>query len=189
VTSRPTCPQCERPASHCLCRFRVDIDNAVEVLILQHPLEQRQSKGSARLLQLCLRHCHMVVGECFDEALFDERDGRTPWLLYPAPPGQAAPTTWPAAQSTRLVVLDATWRHSRKLLLLNPRLLALPRLSLVEPPASRYGVMRKAHADGQLSTLEATALALQRLEGHAERYAPLALAFEGFIAQQTAWRG
>jgi len=187
MTARPTCPRCERPTSHCICRWRVDIDNTVEVLILQHPLEQRQAKGSARLLQLCLRRCRVAVGERFDEALFDERDGQMPWLLYPAAPGLPVPPR-PAQQPTRLVVLDGTWRHSRKLLHLNPRLLQLPRLPLVEPPASRYGVLRKAQADGQLSTLEATALALQQLEDNPERYAPLAPAFEGFVAQQTAWR-
>ena len=62
------------------------------------------------------------------------------------------------------MVLDATWRKSRKMLYLNPGLQALPRLALQgDLPASRYGALRKAHAPGQLSTLEAAACALQRL--------------------------
>jgi DTW domain-containing protein YfiP len=55
----------------------------------------------------------------------------------------------------QLVVLDGTWRKSRKMLHLNPLLRRLPRLSLEDVPASNY-LIRKAHKVGQLSTLEAT---------------------------------
>jgi DTW domain-containing protein YfiP len=52
-------------------------------------------------------------------------------------------------------------------------------------PASHYRI-RKAHAPDQLSTLEATAYALMRLDGSEARYAPLIDAFDGFVAQQAA---
>ena len=86
----------------------------------------------------------------------------------------------------RLVVLDATWRKSRKMLHLNPLLRRLPRLSLDEAPASNY-LIRKAHKPGQLSTLEATCAALAQLEGDAGRYQTLLKAFDGFVAQQLAF--
>lgn len=38
----------------------------MEVLILQHPLEVGDAKGSARLLQLCLLNSRMTTGEVFD---------------------------------------------------------------------------------------------------------------------------
>ena len=63
----------------------------------------------------------------------------------------------------RLVLLDGTWRKSRKMLWANPLLQALPRLALHHVPASRYAI-RKAHAPHQLSTLEATQQALRHLE-------------------------
>ena len=50
-------------------------------------------------------------------------------------------------------------------------------------PAGRYTI-RKAHAPGQLSTLEATCAALAQLEGDAARWQPLLAAFDGFVAQQ-----
>jgi DTW domain-containing protein len=88
-----------------------------------------------------------------------------------------------------LVVLDATWRKSRKLLHCNPLLGTLPRLSLQAPPPSLYASLRKAQQpQHQRSTLEATALALQQLEDDAARYQPLLAAFEGFVAAQHLTR-
>ncbi|MBP6720332.1 MAG: DTW domain-containing protein, partial [Rhodoferax sp.] len=79
-----------------------------------------------------------------------------------------------------LVVLDGTWRKSRKMLHQNPLLQQLPRLALHDLPASHYHV-RQAHRPDQRSTLEATCAALAQLEGDAERFAPLLAAFDGFV--------
>lgn len=87
----------------------------------------------------------------------------------------------------RLIVLDGTWRKSRKILYLNPLLQQLPRLSLRDMPASHYRI-RRAQAPDQLSTLEATCAALAQLEGDAEKFQPLLAAFDGFVAQQLAYR-
>ena len=84
------------------------------------------------------------------------------------------------------MVLDGTWRKSRKMLHQNPLLQQLPRLPLRELPASRYRI-RTAHQPHQLSPLEATCAALAQLEG-AESLAPLLAAFDGFVAQQAAWQ-
>ena len=80
------------------------------------------------------------------------------------------------------MVLDATWRKSRKMLHLSPGLQRLPRLTLDDVPASRYAI-RKAHKPGQLSTLEATCAALAQLEGDAARWQPLLHAFDGLVAR------
>jgi DTW domain-containing protein YfiP len=85
-------------------------------------------------------------------------------------------------RSPRRVVLDATWRKSRKMLHLNPLLQALPRWSLQQVPEARYAI-RKAHAPGQLSTLEATCAALGQLEGQPERWGALLGAFDAFVAR------
>lgn len=101
-----------------------------------------------------------------------------------APP--ALPPHWldnPA--SLRIVVIDGTWRKSRKMLYLNPLLQQLPRLPLTDLPASRYGTLRKAHAAHQLSTLEATCAALAQVERNTARYAPVLAALHGWLAQQA----
>lgn len=189
---RPTCPQCARPLRTCLCPWVTPVDNGVEVLILQHLLEVGQAKGSAVLLQRSLRNSRLSTGEQFDAAELDtllHAGGRTSVLLYPDEPGMVQAVDKPAvpaeAGRLRLVVLDGTWRKSRKLLHLNPALQRLPRLALTEPPPSQYTI-RKAHRPDQLSTLEATCLALAQLESAPERYAPLLTAFSGFIGHLAA---
>ena len=184
---RPTCPQCARPLRTCLCRWITPVDNRVEVLILQHPLEVGQAKGSAVLLQRSLGNSQLSTGEQFDATALEtllHAGSRTSVLLYPDEPGVAQavdnPLTPPAGERLRLVVLDGTWRKSRKLLHLNPALQRLPRLALVAPPPSQYTI-RKAHRPDQLSTLEATCLALAQLEQAPERYAPLLSAFGEFV--------
>lgn len=170
----------------------------IELLILQHPLEVHQAKGSARLLHLSMPGSRMVCGETFDQeelrALLYE--GAAPLLLYPQetagggrplalPPVPAAEVNLPV----RMVVLDATWRKSRKMLYQNQLLQQLPRLALDQMPASRY-LIRKAHKPDQLSTLEAGVYAMMRLEqGQSEKYQALLAAFSGFVAQQAGYAG
>lgn len=205
---RLQCAACLRPQRACLCAWVTPVAHEVEVLILQHPLEVDHPKGSARLLHLSLPFSRLLTGEVFaDPALLAapfEAAGavagtpRHNLLLYPdmpqdqalgipAPP--AVPTGWLREPARlRLIVLDGTWRKSRKMLYLSPLLQALPRLSLQDPAASSYRI-RKAHRPDQLSTLEATCAALAQLEGSADRFQPLLAAFDSFVTQQMGWSG
>jgi DTW domain-containing protein YfiP len=187
---RPICTTCLRAASACICHWITPVQPQASLLILQHPLEVGNAKNSARLLHLSVTGSAMVVGETFDPvalASLLHADGRTPVLLYPDTPGEPAPPLLklPAPQ-LRLVVLDATWRKSRKMLYLNPALQGLPRLALDDVAPSNYRI-RKAHAAHQLSSLEAAAQALGRLEEEGRRFEKLLDAFEGFVTQQAAW--
>ncbi len=187
------------------------MQHQVEVLILQHPLEVGNAKGSARLLHLSLPGSQLLTGEVFaDQALLgvtsqpqiEVPHARHTLLLYPDTPNDtltdkaltlAAPPLLPPGwlrdpSHLRLIVLDGTWRKSRKMLYLNPLLQRLPRLSLQDVPASNYRI-RKAHRPDQLSTLEATCAALMQLEGSVERFQPLLTAFDGFVNQQWGYLG
>lgn len=169
----------------------------VEVLILQHPLESDHPKGSARLLHLSLLSSRMLTGEVFELADLQPTDGtRQCVLLYPALPTDRT-TGWPVPPAPMpgllqdpsrlcLVVLDGTWRKSRRMLHLNPALQQLARLSLQDLPASNYRI-RRAHRPDQLSTLESVCAALAQLEGDKEKFQPLLNAFDGFVAQQMAF--
>jgi DTW domain-containing protein YfiP len=193
---RPMCATCLRPAATCVCHWVAPVLGDVEVLILQHPMEVANAKGSARLLHLCLPGSRIEIGERFEDAALREilgREGREPVLLYPDTPGDRSLGISPpppysanlAPRQVQLVVLDATWRKSRKMLYLNPALQSLPRLPLRDTPPSHY-LIRKAHAPDQLSTLEATCYALAQLEDNERRYDRVIAAFDGFIAQQQA---
>jgi DTW domain-containing protein YfiP len=189
LAPRSQCTACLRPLGACICRWVAPTAHAVEVVVLQHPLEAHHAKGSARLLHLSLAHCRLVVGEAFAVPVWPA-DGKHTLLLYPdslqdtapdlrAPP--PLPPEWPQAPSRlRLVVLDGTWRKSRKMLYQSPPLQQLPRLALRNLPPSHYRI-RKAHGPDQLSTLEATCYALCQLEGDAARFQPLLNAFDGFV--------
>ncbi len=225
-SGRPTCAACQRPLNTCLCHWVRPTHNTAELLVLMHPLEQHQAKGSVPLLRQSLARCQCEVGEAFDpatlQAWLTAPTAAGPvhcWLLYPDEPGsvagvalQRAPgrallpspgepansATPPEAQASRiaqpkpalhrLVLLDGTWRKTRKMLHLNPLLLALPRWPLANPPPPRYSI-RRAQRPEQRSSLEAACLALGALEGDTTRYAPLLQAFEGWVAEQAARAG
>lgn len=188
---RAACLRCLRPRATCLCALVRPTAHRSDVLVLQHPQEQRQAKNSVTLLRLSLAHCEVVVGERFAPAALQallHRPGRHTLLLYPDVP--AAPAR-PVAQATagetlRLVVLDATWRKSLRMLLEHPALAALPRLSLHAPAPTRYRAIRAARRADQVSTLEATVQALSVLEGPSFDAAPLLDAFGCFVAGMAA---
>ena len=177
---RAVCPRCERPARTCLCAtLPAPVAVGTELLILQHPAEAGHAKNTTAFLRLGLAPAaRLLRGEAFDPALA----GPGTALLYP---GESEPVD-PAGVS-RLILLDGSWRQSRKLLAANPWLAALPRLALLPQPG-RYAI-RRAHRAGQVSTLEAGLHALALLEGGPERFTPLWAAFDEFIRKGLSQRG
>ena len=136
------------------------------------------------------------MGEAFDNMQLHALvpNGNYALLLYPPTPhcvptqldARRLPPIAPASQIT-LIVLDATWRKSRKMLHSSPGLQRLPRLALRDLPPSGYTV-RKAHKEGQRSTLEATCAALTQLEGDGAKFNRLLHTFSMFVVQQLALR-
>jgi len=185
---RALCGRCDLPVRTCVCAFVARVRNEVDVLVLQHPDEAGQAKGTARLLRLGLARCRVLVGEAFDPAaLLALLDGdvSASALLYPADTVRGTPTPLPAASPRRLVVLDGTWRKSLRMLHANPLLQTLPRWSLSPAGPSRYGALRKAALASQLSTLEATCAALRDIESAATRYDPLLATLDRFVAERV----
>jgi DTW domain-containing protein YfiP len=186
----------------CLCDLVVAVDNRVDVLLLQHPMEADEAKGTGRLLALSLARCRREVGEVFDHEALQAwlHDGRRSVLLYPRTEGDDAPVT-PMAEVAceepmplQFVVLDATWRKSLRMLRANPALQALPRLAIDAVRSSSpsnpraYARLRPARRPDQLSTLEAACAALGQLERNALRYAPLEAALDRFVDRSLAAR-
>jgi tRNA-uridine aminocarboxypropyltransferase len=188
LSRRPTCARCALPARMCLCALVVPVRNELDVLVLQHPGEVDQAKGSLRLLRLSLARCRVVVGETFEPAALRELlggDVSGSALLYPAGGLAGDGAALPAAPPRQLVVLDGTWRKSLRMLCANPLLQSLPRWAVAPSDAARYAALRKAPRRDQLSTLEATCAALASIEGVPARYAPLLDAFGRFVADRA----
>ncbi len=187
---RPRCATCALPARTCVCGLVAHVRNEVDVLVLQHPDEATEAKGSARLLRLSLARCRVVVGERFEpqalrELLGGDVSGNV--LLYPTDTVVDIGKAPASGRPTRLVVLDGTWRKSLRMLHANPLLQSLPRWSLpAMATPSRYRVLRKARLAAQLSTLEATCAALADIEAAPARYAPLLAAFEWFVDDRAS---
>jgi DTW domain-containing protein YfiP len=197
--SRPTrrlaCGRCLRAACVCGCLAQPGVPVAcpVSLLVLQHPREQREPKGTARLLHLALAGSRLLVGEDWSAAPPDPVAAtgrpRRDVLLYPATPDDAAlpapppldPGWLEQPETLRLVVIDGTWRKSRLMLYRSPWLQGLPRFSLGAPPPSRYAV-RRARGVGQRSTFEAALLALQALSPEPGPLDALWPVFDGFVA-------
>lgn len=193
------CARCLRADCICACLEHpgVPLATPLELLILQHPREQREAKGTARLLHLAVSGSQLRVGERWPEAPPSRAaaPARVDLLLYPPTPGDAAlplppspPVPLPPPAGLRLVLIDATWRKSRRMLYESPWLQRLPRLALAAVPPSRYRV-RRARGAGQLSTFEAGALALARLHGDERMAKALWPVFDALVAQLIARRG
>lgn len=194
---RPSCPTCLRAQTGCICHLIVKVATDIEVLILQHPLEVLETKGTARLLHLCLPNSQLLTGEVFEDGLLkNSLSTKNTILLYPitpedhslgiSPPLELNPIALKDLSNIRLIIIDGTWRKSRKILCKNPYLQTLPRLALNDLPVGRYTI-RKARKEHQLSTLEATSAALAQLEANTQKFEPIFQAFIGFnafIAQQ-----
>jgi DTW domain-containing protein YfiP len=199
VTSkRHSCPACLRPKITCICHLAVSVPSDIEVLILQHPLEEAETKGTARLLHLSLPNSQIMTGEVFDTPKLASTKHTV--LLYPITPedhslGIATPPklnlellskSLCELSNIRLIIIDGTWRKSRKILCKNPYLQTLPRLILDNLPAGQYTI-RKARKPHQLSTMEAASAALAQMEGNPAKYEPLNdafLAFNAMLAEQ-----
>ena len=184
---------------------------AIQLLILQHPREQREAKGTARLLHQAVAGSRLLIGEtwpelpppssaclshpmrgCAGRLVSGSRPAGPPplrdLLLYPATPGDAALPAPPAVDEAwlatpgplRLVLIDGTWRKSRRMLYDSPALQRLPRLALVAPPPSRYRI-RRARGEGQLCTFEAALHALSQLGSTPAQLAPLWAVFDSFV--------
>lgn len=189
------CARCLRPVSTCICAAIQTVAHSVQVLILMHPDEVGHAKNTGRLLHLSLPQSRVEVGLAFDEnplnawlheAWGDPHSTPAPastLLLYPATPGHPAPLSPTLRGLTRLVVIDATWRQSRQMIAANPALARLPLLALSDVPPSRYAI-RRAHETHQLSTLEATHLALRELEPGNASIDTLDDVMKAFIALQ-----
>ncbi|GGY70425.1 DTW domain-containing protein [Cellvibrio zantedeschiae] len=204
MTKRPSCKLCLRPLKTCICKHIRSVNNLVSLVILQHPQEVHEVKNSGRLAHLCLKNSQIHMGENFGDDFFQQlrNDQYYDLLLYPETPEEKSLgiITPPQVEnwrinndqnpnvfkSLRLWVLDATWRKSRKMLYLNPALQTMPRLCLDNCPPSLYTI-RKAHSENQLSSLEASCYALQKLEAGKVDYSPVLKAFADFVAEQHSF--
>ncbi len=166
------------------------VDNELPVLIFQHRREREHPFNTARMVAASLSRCELIVDHLLPIA--DRIRGgvltKDAALLYP---GDDVPLldADAAASIGQLVVLDGTWHHTKTMMRDLPGLQTLPRYQLAPSQPGRYRIRREP-TDTALSTLEATADALQAIAPEndllAEQLDALRFAFDKIIDGQIA---
>lgn len=181
------CERCQRPQALCYCARLSPVDNTWPIWILQHPAEARHALGTARIAALGLRDCTLALSQSPEAAHPFTSAAHSPVLIYPGPSSLPLQELAPDPRRT-LLFIDATWRKSRRMLLENAWLEALPRYALPTPPPSRYRIRREPKPEA-ISTLEAIVHCLALLEGDATRYQPLLEQMDRLVDEQIAHMG
>lgn len=196
--SRTLCADCSRPEKACICQFVQHIENNIHVIVLQHPSEVSQTKGTVGLLSQSLNHCDVVIGESFVEN-FDLQTLLKPYqgvtaLLYPSDNAHIIDfdkhevVDNSSINDVRcLIILDGTWKKAYRMFMLNAFLHHLPHLTLPSGIESGYQI-RKTKKENALSSLEACCHALLRLENSVDKYQSLLDNFSTFNQFQLSFR-
>ncbi len=194
-----SCPNCWKAVYLCVCAQRPSLETRLGFLILQHPREAKNPKGSARLLSLALAHSSVhrvgLSWRSLNHALGTKTENPAEWaVLYlgtqkdskahnPQLPFEIRDRkgrVLPKASLKGIVLLDGNWKQSKTLWWRNPWLLKLNRLLLNPTMTSRYGTLRKQPRGNCLSTLEAGAESLAAV-GENEAAQALITYFESFL--------
>jgi hypothetical protein len=178
------------------------IDNRVFVLVLQHPQERREALSTAPLIVATLRRAKLAVGLSWPGLARAVGGPAEPsrWAVLhlgaARPPsgerrelalldrrGKAIDEARASLRGLQgIVLLDGTWSQAKTLWWRNPWLLKLHRIVLDPPLPARLGELRREPRRDALSTVEAAALALRRLEPASQPADALLTALDEMIA-------
>jgi len=201
----PECPACRKPIPLCICDSIAPIENRISVLILQHPQEQDRALGTARLAALHFKDVLVKVGlswPSLSRALGRTVEDPQRWgVLYLGSAkvadldteddvvaidrkGQIEVGQRAVLQGLEgIILLDGTWSQAKALWWRNPWMLKCQRIILGPARPSRYGVLRKEPRRDGLSTIEAAAMLLSRLEKRPDIAETLLGSFERMLAK------
>ena len=203
----PLCPHCAKPDFLCVCDSVEPIDNRVALLILQHPQEQDRLLGTARLTKRALQNAELKIGLSWPSLAkaFGRDASPSEWAVLHL--GASHAKTLPREREVvvldkkgeplpdqdralagikGVVIFDGSWAQAKTLWWRNPWVLKAKRLALNPKKPSLYGVLRREPRREALSTLEAAALALSRLEERPEIETALLRDFSAMLDKYRA---
>jgi DTW domain-containing protein YfiP len=198
------CPRCLKPQELCVCEGIARIDNEVSVLILQHPQEQDRELGTARLTALHFSNALLKIGLSWPsltkilgrptdpqrwavlylgsvkaKAILPDRD-----IVVVNKNGNAVDHQESALRDIEgIILLDGTWSQAKTLWWRNAWMLKCKRVVLGPKRPSRYGKLRREPRSDGLSTIEAAAMLLARLERKPEIETALHGSFERLLTR------
>jgi DTW domain-containing protein len=201
------CSRCGKPAALCVCDAVVPLDHRIDILILQHPQEQDRTLGTARLTALHFRRAVLKIGlswPSLTKVLGRPADPQRWAVLYLGSAKAAAlapgrellilnrkgePEPHQEAllrQIEGIILLDGTWSQAKALWWRNAWMLKCRRVILDPRRPSRYGKLRREPRRDGLSTIEAAAMLMSRLENRPEIETALTASFERSLASYRA---
>jgi DTW domain-containing protein len=185
----------------------VPFDTRLQILILQHPQEQDRALGTAGLTVRHFRKAALKIGlswPSLSKLLGRQADPHRWAVLYLgsakaaaiAPgreivlvnrKGEAEPDQDASLRGLEgIVLLDGNWSQAKALWWRNAWMLKCRRIILGPPRPSRYGRLRREPRRDGLSTIEAAALLVSRLENRPEIETALTASFEKLLANYCA---
>ncbi|WP_087016476.1 tRNA-uridine aminocarboxypropyltransferase [Thaumasiovibrio subtropicus] len=188
---RQTCQRCGKAEKACICQWIQSVDTKTELLVLQHPSEVNRAIGTARILDLSLDNCQLIVGENFtDNERLNQalRRSDIQWfVLYPGESAKPASALLAdvAEKPIGFILLDGTWKKAFKIWQLSTNLHALPTCLLDNADEGQYQIRKSSKQQG-VSTVEAGYFALKAMEPDNQALDSLLVPFEKMIAFQIA---
>jgi len=175
---RTTCKHCSFVPERCLCdALPKERTHAPDIVILRHPHEKNHAFASAHLLDLFFKNQVISDGE-----VFDSREGT---LVYPYHVDLTSSEEINICEAKGpLILLDGTWKKTKKILHKNPWLQALPRLKVGDLSEGEFS-LRKTPSQGKLSTLE-TYLHVWRLKENSPKQEELEKLFKTYMLKQQS---
>lgn len=191
--SRPYCNVCQRPQVSCICHLIHPTKNDIHVVILQHPSEVKQSKGTVTLLSQSLSSCQVIIAEDVSQhqeflAVLAQYQGHIA-LLYPSEKAEMIVKNSEVKADEIIkciILLDGTWKKAFRIYMINEVLHHLPHRILPENIHGQYQI-RKTKKQGALSSLEACCYGLALMENNTEKYVGLLEKFKQFNQMQLSF--
>ena len=199
---RANCDKCLRPSKLCYCSKIRPINNRINVTIIQHPKESKHPFNTGRLAHRCLVNSQLLIQEQLSETQIQKLLTCASAILYPNMPwlpetqqlviennqnGETVQSgdTQLMELTQHLVVLDATWRKSKRMMFEHEALQQLPRICLTGDVMTNYRV-RKSRIRNSLCSLESIYFALTALEPNND-FANLLEVFEKMVSSQESY--
>lgn len=160
------CQRCWIVEQWCVCGSVLAVPTRTEVVVVRHARESFKSTGTARIASLAMPNLRILDFNDDAEPARTELSQGLPEGTFVLFPTDDAAAPWDGAAVKRLLVLDGTWRQTRRMYGKLPALHGLPKLALPEK-AARVLRLRDSKFEAGRSTLEAIAEAIGLLEGEA----------------------
>ena len=181
------CEHCGYPQKTCICSHINTVDTSLEIVIIQHEKEALHAKNTARLVSLCIPSTRIIPANdvIAMQSLSKHCLPQHSVLIYPSEHSTPIEDVSADERSklSKLILIDGSWKQAFGLVKQNPWLAKLRAFHFISAPSSNYAI-RHTTLSNALSTLEATAYALQRLDQN-----DVSGLYEAQRALQDKWQG